>query len=95
MRDTSPCRRIFRVASLKGKPVDDAQDPTSVAQEETQQHVDGVAVELDEPPTVRACAGLPLDDVVDLDYLWWTGELDAALGEDRHQALTERLELVL
>jgi hypothetical protein len=31
---------------------------------------------------------------VDLDYLWWTGELDAALGEDRHQALTERLELL-
>jgi hypothetical protein len=32
---------------------------------------------------------------VDLDDLWWTGELDAALGEDRHQALTERLELLL
>src|SRR3972149_200335 len=38
---------------------------------------------------------LPLDDVVDLHDLWWTGELDAARGEDRHQALTERLELLL
>ena len=25
---------------------------------------------------------------MDLDDLWWAGELDAALGEDRHQALT-------
>jgi hypothetical protein len=32
---------------------------------------------------------------VDLDYLWWTGELDPVFGEDRHQALTERLELLL
>jgi hypothetical protein len=38
---------------------------------------------------------LTLDDVVDLDYLWRTGELDAHLGEDRHQSLTERLELLL
>ena len=40
-------------------------------------------------------AVLPLDDVVNLDYLWWTGELDAVLGEDRHEALTERFELLL
>ena len=40
-------------------------------------------------------AALSFDDVVDLDDLGWTGELDAALGEDRHQALTERLELLL
>jgi hypothetical protein len=40
-------------------------------------------------------AGLPFDDVVDLDDLRGTGEFDAALGEDRHQALTERLELLL
>src|SRR4051794_24910149 len=35
------------------------------------------------------------DDVVDLDYLGGTRELDAALGEDRHQTLPERLELLL
>jgi hypothetical protein len=32
---------------------------------------------------------------VDLEDLWRTGEFDAGLGEDRHQALTERLELLL
>src|ERR1044071_6208122 len=39
-------------------------------------------------------AGLPPDDVVDLDDLGWAGELDTVRGEDRHQALTERLELL-
>jgi hypothetical protein len=38
---------------------------------------------------------LPLDDVVDLEDLRWSGKLDAALVEDRHQARTERLELLL
>ena len=37
---------------------------------------------------------LALDDVVDFDDLWWPCELDTALGEDRHQAFTERLELL-
>jgi hypothetical protein len=40
-------------------------------------------------------AGLPPDDVMDLEHLRRTDELDAVLGEDRHQALTERLELLL
>jgi hypothetical protein len=43
----------------------------------------------------RSETGLPLDEVVNLDYLGRTGELDATLGEDRHQALTERLELLV
>jgi hypothetical protein len=31
---------------------------------------------------------------MDLDHFWWAGELDSALCEDRHQALTQRLELL-
>jgi hypothetical protein len=37
---------------------------------------------------------LTLDDVVDLEHLWLTSELDSALGENRHQAFTESLELL-
>ena len=32
---------------------------------------------------------------MDLEHLWGAGELDAVLGEDRHQDRTERLELLL
>ncbi len=47
------------------------------------------------PSCCRREVRLTLDDVVNLDYLWWTGKLDSALAEDRHQALTEGLELLL
>ncbi len=38
---------------------------------------------------------LALDDVVDFDDLWRARELNAALGEDRHQTFTKRLEPLL
>src|SRR6476619_4145136 len=40
----------------------------------------------------RGPCHLPPDHVVDLELLRRAGELDAVLGEDRHQALTELLE---
>jgi hypothetical protein len=47
------------------------------------------------PRRIVDAGHLPLDDVVDLNDLWRTGELDAALGEDRHEAMAESLELLL
>jgi hypothetical protein len=47
-----------------------------------------LSAQLEQP--FRVLSPLPLDDVVDVDHFWWAGELDSALGEDRHLALTER-----
>jgi len=47
---------------------------------------------------VRGMSGvggyLALDDVVNLEHFWLTG-VDAELGENRHEACSERLELFL
>ena len=37
---------------------------------------------------------LALDDVVNFEHFWLTG-VDAELGENRHEACSERLELLL
>ena len=46
-------------------------------------------------PGMRGVGGyLALDDVVNLEHFWLTG-VDAELGENRHEACSERLELFL